>query len=403
MNATTDDGDRVVLARTVIVATGAYDRQLPFPGWTLPGVFTGGGTQALLKGHGVLAGAKIAVAGTGVFLLAVAAGLAEAGADVVGVFEAGGTPLTLARHPITLARNAAKMREGSRYAGVLARHRIPYRTHTAVITARGIDSVEGVVVAKLDRDWNIVDGSQREIDCDTVSVGYGFTPQLELAVQLGCATRLDTDGSLVAVVDDTQLSSVPNVYLAGEATGIGGAPLSISEGAIAGANAARAATTRPTDRRSQERLRRRRSAQQQFATTLLAAYPVRPGWMGWADQDTVVCRCEEVTVGTIDQAVAVLGAADPRAVKLYARPGMGLCQGRVCGYAVSCLVAERAGRSPTAADLQSVASRPVAQPISLGQLAAAYHRSVEANHSAGDDHSAECKHSVESNPSSSSS
>ncbi len=375
--ATTDDGGREILARTVVVAPGAYDRQLPFPGWTLPGVLTAGGAQALLKGHGVVAGSKIAVAGTGPFLLAVAAGLAEAGAQVVGVFEAGGAPITFAWHPISVARNSAKVVEGARYAKVLARHRIPYRTRTAVIAARGAVSVTGVQVAKLDRGWNVVDGSQREIECDTVAVGYGFTPQLELAVQLGCSTRMDQDGSLVTVAGVDQRSTVPRVYVAGEATGIGGSALSITEGEIAGRHAARASTGAELDGRVTRQLIRRRASQQQFATTLLRAYPVRTGWMGWTDNTTVVCRCEEVTVEMIDDAVHELGASDPRAVKLYARPGMGLCQGRVCGYATSCLMADRAGRTPTVDDLRGVASRPIAGPITLGQLAETHRCSIE--------------------------
>lgn len=377
VNATADGGAREIVARTVVVAAGAYDRQLPFPGWTLPGVLTAGGAQALLKGHDVVAGSKIAVAGTGPFLLAVAAGLAEAGAQVVGVFEASGAPIAFARHPVSLARNSAKIVEGARYATVLARHRIPYRIRTAVIGARGTDSVIGVQVAKLDRGWNVVDGSQREIECDTVAVGYGFIPQLELAIQLGCATRMDEDGSLVTVAGVDQRSTAPGVYVAGEATGIGGSALSITEGEIAGRHAARAATGAGLDGRVTQQLIRRRACQQQFATTLLQAYPVRDGWMRWIDRDTVVCRCEEVTVGTIDEAVDELGASDPRAVKLYARPGMGLCQGRVCGYATSCLVADRAGRTPTVDHLRGFAGRPIAAPVTLGQLAQTHRCSIE--------------------------
>ena len=374
VHTTADGGERVVLARTVIVATGAYDRQLPFPGWTLPGVFTAGAAQALLKGQGVLVGSRIVVAGTGPFLLAVAAGLAEGGADVVGVFEAGGTPAGFVRHPLAVARNPSKLIEGAHYARVLAGHRIPYRTRTAVVAAHGPDSVTGVVVAKLDRRWDVVPGSQRTVECDTLAVGYGFTPQLELAVQLGCATRLDIDGSLVAVVDDEQLSSVPGVYVAGEATGVGGAALSVVEGEIAGRRAAAAAVKTDPDPKTLRRLRRRRRAERGFAAAMHMAFPVQPGWMSWSNEHTVVCRCEEVPKGKIVDAIVELGAMDPRAVKLYARPGMGLCQGRVCGYATTCIVAAAGGRAPSAADLRGVAGQPIAGPVTLGALAAAHER-----------------------------
>jgi thioredoxin reductase len=367
-HALCDEAPREFLSRTVVVATGAFDRALPFPGWTLPGVFTAGAVQALIKGQGVLAGRRIVVAGTGPFLLPVAAALAESGTRVVGVFEAG-LPTALARHPLATARNAAKLAEGAQYLRTLLRHRIPYRTRATVIEAHGTDTVTGATVARLDGRWRIVPGSQRELGCDTVAVGYGFTPQTEIPLQLGCAMRQDGSGSLVARVDDQQRSTVDGVYVAGEACGVGGAQLSAVEGALAGLHAAFATIGAVPDRRALARLLRSRTAQRAFAAALHRAYPVRPGWQEWVRPDTVVCRCEEVTAEAVHRAVEDLGANGPRAVKLYARPGMGMCQGRVCGYATTCLVAGRLGRDVTGADLLGMASRPIAQPIPLGLLA----------------------------------
>ncbi|MFJ2213714.1 FAD-dependent oxidoreductase [Streptomyces sp. NPDC101062] len=367
-----DGTERTVVSRAVVVATGAYDRQLPFPGWTVPGVLTAGAAQALLKGHGVLAGRRIVVAGTGPFLLAVAAGLAEAGARVAGVYEAG-LPTAFARHPLALAGNPAKLAEGAGFLRTLARHRVPYRTRTAVIAAHGTDEVTGVTLARLDARWRTVPGSERRLECDTLAVGHGFTPQIEIPLQLGCATRRDADGSLVAVADTRQLSTVPGVYLAGEVCGVGGAAQSVVEGELAGLHAAFATVGTRPGAAAVRRLLRRRAAGRRFATALHAAYPVRPGWLEWLRPDTVVCRCEEVTVEAVEAAVTDLGATSARAVKLYARPGMGLCQGRVCGYATTCLVADRTGREPTEEDLRSLAGRPIAQPLSLGTLAAGHH------------------------------
>ncbi|NMH78571.1 FAD-dependent oxidoreductase, partial [Pseudonocardia xinjiangensis] len=203
---------REVSCRRLVVATGAYDRQLPFPGWTTPGVYTAGGAQALLKGHGVLVGRRVVVAGTGPFLLPVAAGLAARGAEVVGVFEAG-RRTGLARRPLAVLGSLGKLGEGAGYARTLLRHRVPYHARTAVIAAHGDDAVRAVTVARLDAGWNVVPGTERVLDCDAVAVGYGFTPQLEIPLQLGCATRLDADGGLVGVVDERQCSSVPGVHL----------------------------------------------------------------------------------------------------------------------------------------------------------------------------------------------
>ncbi|WP_214414532.1 NAD(P)/FAD-dependent oxidoreductase [Sphaerisporangium fuscum] len=344
-----DERRTSVRARRLVIATGAHDRPLPFPGWDLPGVFTAGGAQALLKGDLVVAGSRVVVAGTGPFLLPVATGLAAAGARVAGVFEANGLfglGPTIAAHPRKLA-------EGAEYGYHLARHRIPYLGGHAVIAAHGDTELTHVTVAKLDRDWN--PGQTRTIECDALAVGYGFVPQLELATQLGCATRADRDGTPVVAVDSGMRTSVPGVYAAGEPTGVGGAELAEVEGWIAG-RAVAADLGRPV--RAVPALARRQARLAAFAGALLDAYPVRDGWKSWLRDDTLICRCEEVPYARIEQARA-LGATDARSMKLLARPGMGWCQGRVCGHAVACLT----GEDPQAP------RRPVAQPVRLGDLA----------------------------------
>ncbi|RIQ13653.1 (2Fe-2S)-binding protein, partial [Jiangella rhizosphaerae] len=114
------------------------------------------------------------------------------------------------------------------------------------------------------------------------------------------------------------------------------------------------------------RLLRRRRALRRFAAAMHAVHPVRDGWQTWLGDDTLVCRCEEVTAGEVRAAVDELGATDPRTVKLLSRAGMGWCQGRVCGYATACLTASATGSAP---DLRGVSERPIAAPISLGRLA----------------------------------
>ncbi|WP_283132873.1 NAD(P)/FAD-dependent oxidoreductase [Rhizohabitans arisaemae] len=336
-------------AARLVVATGAHDRVLPFPGWDLPGVLTAGGAQALLKGELVLAGRKVVVAGTGPFLLPVAAGLAAAGARVRGVFEAGRTA-GLAAHPGILLAHPGKLAEAAGYGLTLAAHRVPYRGRHAVVAAHGNTALTSVTVAKVDAGWGPIPGTERMVPCDTLAVGYGFTPQLELALQLGCATRTDADGGHIVAVDARQATDVPGVYAAGESTGVGGAPLALVEGRIAGL----AAAGRPAP----ARLLRLRARLREFARALHAAYPVRDGWRGWLRDDTVVCRCEEVPYARLREALA-LGAADARSVKLLARPGMGPCQGRMCGYAVG-----RLAGSP-----EGLGHRPIAQPIRLADLA----------------------------------
>jgi NADPH-dependent 2,4-dienoyl-CoA reductase/sulfur reductase-like enzyme len=334
-----------ISADRLVLATGAHDRVLPFPGWTLPGVSTAGAAQALLKGNGVLVGRRIVVAGTGPFLLPVAAGLAEGGARVVGVFEAN-NPLRLA-HRIP----ASKAVEAARYAATFARHRIPYRTRHTVVAAHGTHEVEAVSVAG--------PRGTRTISCDALAVGYGFVPAIELGTLLGCATRVDADTNLVLAVDGEQRTSVPGVSAAGEITGVGGVELAIVEGEIAGAVS--------VDTTPDRGLIRRRARLNRFAAALKQGFPVPP--QRPLPDDTVICRCEEVPYATVRDAVQELGATDARTVKLLSRTGMGWCQGRMCGYAVACLTATLCDRPVTKMDLEAFAHRPFATPITLGELA----------------------------------
>lgn len=378
------DVPRSVAAGALILCPGGYDRQLPIPGWDLPGVMAAGGVQALLKAHGTPAGRRAIVAGTGPFLLPVATGLARAGADVVAVCEAGSVG-AWARHAPAAAAVPARAREAVEYATILARSRIPYRQRTAVTAITGDDAVRSVEVSRLDRDGRIRGGS-RTVQVDLVALAWGFTPSLELITATGAATRKDVDDSLVAVVDDCQRATVPGVYVAGEATGIGGALLAVAEGELSGRVAAR--DQQPGGRQSRDQpaedqpageqqsgagavrqLQRRIARYRRFAAAMHRAHPVPRHWHEWLRPDTIVCRCEETTYQQVRSARDDLGAGDARTVKLLTRTGMGWCQGRVCGFASACLAAAHEGRELTADDLRPAAKQPLAAPVPLEQLA----------------------------------
>lgn len=346
-----DEAPATVRARTVLLATGAYERQLPFPGWTLPGVVGAGGAQAMLKGGLVLPGSRVVVAGSGPLLLAVAGSLAAAGACVPAVVEAAAYT-GYAAHAPALLRNPGKLAEGATYGGTLLRHGVRLLTRHAVTEAHGADRVEAVTVARLDRDWRPLPGTARRIPCDAVAVGHGLVPQLELATGLGCATRLSPDATVALELDEQQRTSVPDVWSAGETGGIGGAQLALAEGEIAAHSIA--------GRRVPARLARTRTRLRAFAAAMAGAHRPGPGWTDWLRVDTDVCRCEEVPAGRIREAVEDLGARDARTVKLLTRAGMGWCQGRMCGPAVAAL----AGADP-APD-----RRPLSCPVPLRHLAA---------------------------------
>ncbi|MDQ2755618.1 MAG: FAD-dependent oxidoreductase [Actinomycetota bacterium] len=348
-----------VTGRALVLATGAFDRSLPFPGWDLPGVMTVGGVQALLKAGGVPAGRRVAIGGTGPFLLPVAAALAARGTTVVGVFEAN-HPVRWVRESRAVLRNAGKLGEGARYAGTLLRHRVPVRSRRLIAAAHGTDRVEAVSVLRLDRSGRPVARSIERHAVDAVGVGWGFTPQLDLAVTLGLRLVGDEGGTPVVEVDRFHRTSRERVYAAGETCGVGGADLALVEGRLAARGVAvdldgsgsLVYSTSDHDEASARRLRT-------FAAAIMRAHPVPAGWADALTEATIVCRCEEVSFGAVRAAIEG-GAHDARQVKQLTRTGMGWCQGRVCGYAAALLSAGVPGDPD---------ERLVSGPLPLGALA----------------------------------
>lgn len=353
------EGGGVVDTRAAVVATGATELVLPFPGWELPGVMTAGAAQALSKAQAVLPGRRVLVAGTGPFLLPVAAQLAMAGARVV-VAEAARP----ARHPLLAARLAAhpgKVREAAAYAAALARHRVRFVFGRAVAACSGSGHVERVTLEPTGGR----PGRALSLAVDAVCAGHGFVPALELARALGCADRPHPSLPLSTVFHDRdQATTVPGVFAAGEVTGIGGAVVAELEGAVAGAAAARflGRPVAPAPANVHARLARAR----RFATLLEALYPLDGGWVERLTGATVVCRCEDTTWRQVREAAAA-GSGDLRAVKGVTRCGMGYCQGRTCGPALQLAVSALTGR-----DLGAVGdfhSRTIMSPVPLGTIA----------------------------------
>ncbi|MFC7621009.1 FAD-dependent oxidoreductase [Microlunatus sp. GCM10028923] len=360
---TADDGPEgeSVIAERLLLCPGGHDRQLPLPGWDLPGVVAAGGAQALLKGQRTLVGRRVLVAGTGPFLLPVAVGLARGGATVVGICEAN-DPGRWVRSAAAVARVPGKLLEGAGYLAGLARQRIPYRSRTIVGEIRADDRVRSVRLDRLDRAGNRVRTGIAELEVDTVALGWGFTPSLELIMMVGAATGLGVDGSLITEVDAGQRTSQPDVYVAGEACGVGGAALARLEGELA---ARSLLGESPTEDKIIRRIGRLRA----FAEAMHRAHPVPAGWPDWCPPDTLLCRCEEVTLAEAERATSDLAARSARQLKLFTRCGMGWCQGRICGPNVARLVRGRDQDHDDVEDLRAMAKRTFAVPVTLGELA----------------------------------
>jgi NADPH-dependent 2,4-dienoyl-CoA reductase/sulfur reductase-like enzyme len=349
---------------SIVLATGAHDRTLPFPGWDLPGVFTGGAAQALAKGERLAVGRRVVVAGAGPFLLPVAASLSATGSRVLGVYEANRMPALIRGwlpRPWQVLGASGKAVELAGYAAGQVKNRIPYRLGRAVVAAHGREKVESVTVASVSADWVPIPGTERRIAADAVCVSHGFIPRLELAIAAGCALT----AARFVRVDDAQESSVLGIYAAGELTSIGGADLALAEGAIAGHAAAGGHTGDPKLRQSL----RKRSIFREFAARIEAAHGIRPGWPRMLTPATIVCRCEEVTYGQFCATAESTGSRSLRAMKLSTRAGLGICQGRICGRTVEALLAGCVAGG-VLGDAVSTDNRPIAAPIRLGELAA---------------------------------
>ncbi|WP_406231182.1 FAD-dependent oxidoreductase [Nocardia sp. NBC_01009] len=355
---------RVVQGDALVLATGAYDRVCPFPGWDLPGVYTAGAAQTLAKTQRVLVGQSVLLSGTGPFLLPVAQSLAEGGTDVRAVLEAN-PGRRIVRHwvarPWELRHSFGKAAELVEYISSGVRHRIPLHTSSAVVAVAGDGRVEEATVAHLDENWTPIPGSHITVSVDAVAVSHGFTPQHELAVAAGA--RLSADG--FACVDGSQRTTAESVWAAGEITGIGGAQVAEIEGAVAGLAAA------GVDPDSDRALRARHRTAEQFVARLAAAHPIRPGVLTWSHPDTVICRCEATTCGELMAAWDRAAGDGYRPAKLATRAGLGPCQGRICAANIEALRARECPDTVSAPGLAAAtpAWRPLAAPIRLRELA----------------------------------
>lgn len=293
----------------LILATGARERLLPFPGWTLLGVTGAGALQALIKGGMPVRGERIVVAGSGPLLIAALATARAAGAQVLAVVEQA-SAFEVARFGVSLLGEPAKLRQALAMTRGFAGVR--YWTGSIVQQADGDGRVEHVTIR---RGQHV-----STLDCDRIACGYGLVPNITLAQALGCA--ITETGEIV--VDGEQRTSVDGVLAAGECTGVGGAELACVEGEIAGLFASGASVGRTS---ASATLDSQRARWRRFGRRVETAFALQAAARTPPDDATLLCRCEDVSIGE------VRAYPDWREAKLHTRCGMGACQGRICGAA----------------------------------------------------------------------
>jgi hydrogen cyanide synthase HcnB len=367
--ASPDRGTEWLAAKRLVLATGAYDRPSPFPGWTLPGVMTAGGVQRLVKTMRVRPGDRALVAGTGPLLLVVAGQLHHAGVRVLAVVEAGRSAFTAGMFRRAW-RQWGLLADGCHYRLALARAGIPVRYNHSVFEAHGDRELEGVTYGPVAAgDWRPIRQRQERVDLDLLVIGFGFVPSVELCELAGCQIEYrERLGGWVPVRDETMQTTVPGVFAVGDGAGVAGALVAVEEGRIAGITAAeQAGAIAPAEavRRRQPSMRRLRSLAR-IREVLDEISSPRPGLYELATDATILCRCEEVTRAEVRAAIAE-GARDLQAVKLLTRLGMGACQSRNCAPSTAGVLCAATGGPPSAAG--RINPRPPVKPVTLGALA----------------------------------
>jgi bacterioferritin-associated ferredoxin len=239
----------------------------------------------------------------------------------------------------------------------------------AIAGATGKEHVEKARVARLDGQGVPIQGSEREFEVDAVCLGYGLLPSFQLAAAFGCDLRFDKHLRWHAPIHDENMESTwPGIYVAGDMTGIAGAKAALLQGEIAGLHAAHklGAIDEKTLAKRLAPIKADLAKYERLADALHEIYTFRSGLGRAATDDTLLCRCEEVTLGQVKAAVAN-GATDLNQVKLATRTGMGYCQGRFCSVLIAPYIAEATGRD--LAELVPFTVRPPIQPVPLRILA----------------------------------
>ncbi|MCL5776277.1 NAD(P)/FAD-dependent oxidoreductase [Limibaculum sp. FT325] len=343
----------------LLLATGAMDRVIPFPGWTRPGVYTLGGAQVALKHQACAIGRRVVFFGASPLLPLVASQYAAAGAEVAAVLDT--TPLRakLAAMPGLLAGGKTGWK-GLVYLARLAARRIPYRHGITPVAALGSESVEGFA-------YTDASGRRHEIECDAIAFGYGLKSEWQLADLAGCGFEFDAGNYQWQVVaDEAGRSTVPGVYLAGDGTRIGGAELA----EIAGERAARAILTDLGDTGQGAALAacaRRIGGQARLRRAIERAFPFPAPLARAIPDDCILCRCEAVTAGEFRASIDRLAPHDVNRAKAFSRVGMGRCQGRICGPAAAEILA--AARGVEVKEAGRLRSQPPVKPVPVAAFA----------------------------------
>lgn len=352
-----------VAARYILVATGAMERPCPIPGWTLPGVMTAGAGQILLKTSAMIPDGPIVLAGSGPLLFLVAWQYLNAGAEIVGFVETTPRANYLSALPfLPKALGAAEyLFKGLGYMQALRKARVPVFKGVADLRVEGDSKLEAISFS--------VGGKNKRIDCDTLLLHQGVVPNVQITRALGCEHIWDNrQVCWRPQLDDWGRTDIEKIYVAGDGGGIGGAAVAQIQGRLAILEIGHHLNILESAERERLAAPHRVAMARHLRIRPFLDLLYRPTEvMRCPSDETIVCRCEEVTAGDIRSMVR-MGCLGPNQTKSFGRPGMGPCQGRLCGLTVSEIIA--AERGLPIAEVGYYRIRPPIKPITLGELAA---------------------------------
>lgn len=363
------DQSRVVSARRLLVAAGCYEMPVPLPGWTLPGVMTAGAMQTLLKSQGVVTGQRIVLSGSHPLQLILADQLLDAGARVERILFA--QPwhrvLQAIRSPRTLIESPQPLLEVARILLRLKRAGVPVRFSQSIQRVMGETSVKAVEVRQAVQ--GVPSAEEPEVvDCDSVALCYGFLPSSELARQAGAAASPCQGGGWKVNHDGSGRTSKVALYVAGETGGVKGGDAAAVEGDLVATSILADLGIDAEDSPRPVELHRQMEQRRRFAALLENVSAMDDDFfLSLLDEQTVICRCEDVSWGEIQSAQGLHPMADTiSAVKLLTRTGMGLCQGRQCEHSLRRLLRRSRSEAPTPESAYTV--RAPVRPVSIEML-----------------------------------
>lgn len=361
-------------ARTVLVAAGCYERPLAFPGWTLPGVMGAGAIQGFVKSQQLVPGNRFVLAGSHPLQLVVADQLLSAGADVAAVVFTQRMERALAAlaHPRVLVQSSRQFLETAHILRRLRRARVPVTFGASILHVEGTHSVERATIAMLRADGTIDNERTSVIDCDRVGVCHGFLASSELPRQAGARVHWhEHEGGWLVDHDEWFESSVGNLFVAGEVTGVAGADAALEKGRIAAAGILRALGRIDAQQAAQlvGPVRRRLAGIERFARVLHElARPPQHLADATMTAEAILCRCESIQRSEFERQLRENPhVVSSDAAKLLTRVGMGLCQGRMCGDNAARTLAQMRGLS--VADVGPFQAQAPVKPVLLGILA----------------------------------